>query len=219
MRTNRSLLGPGDGWRQIAGELKHVSASSDGAVWGVNSKDEVFRWTGRFLCSCPQWDPETDFSRELEEYLGSQCAEPDLYLGGRWLATGRGRAEVCIGERRWSRLGESIARMRSLGGQAMPLRLSQMGPWKQISVGNSKNIWGVNANIQIFNWTGRWLATGRGRAEVCIGERRWSGLGSHGKDEVFSWTGNSFTPVPNGTLKQISVGNTKGGHAAKARAK
>ena len=29
------------------------------------------------------------------------------------------------------------------------------------------------------------------------------------KDEIFRWTGSSFTPVSNGALKQISVGNSK----------
>ena len=36
---NQIFTWTGDGWRQIAGELKYVSASADGAVWGVNSKD------------------------------------------------------------------------------------------------------------------------------------------------------------------------------------
>src|SRR6478735_1828068 len=43
---NQIFTWTGDGWRQIAGELKYVSAGSDGTVWGVNSKDEIFRWTG-----------------------------------------------------------------------------------------------------------------------------------------------------------------------------
>ena len=34
--------------------------------------------------------------------------------------------------------------------------------------------------------------------------------GVNSKDEIFRWTGSSFTPVPNGALKQISVGNGSG---------
>jgi Tectonin domain len=43
---NQIFTWTGNGWRQIAGELKYVSAGSDGSVWGVNSEDEIFRWTG-----------------------------------------------------------------------------------------------------------------------------------------------------------------------------
>ena len=39
------------------------------------------------------------------------------------------------------------------------------------------NIWGVNAKNQIFTLDRRWLATGSGRAEVCIGQLRWCRLG------------------------------------------
>ena len=72
------------------------------------------------------------------------------------------------------------------------------------------NIWGVNAKNQIFTWTGNgWRQT--------AGELNYVSAGSDGtvwgvnsKDEIFRWTGNSFTPVQNGALKQISVGNSSG---------
>jgi Tectonin domain len=50
---NQVFTWAGDGWRQVAGELKYVSAASDGTVWGVNSKDEVFRWTGNSFIPAP----------------------------------------------------------------------------------------------------------------------------------------------------------------------
>ena len=48
----RSLLGPVM-VATIAGELKLVSAGSDSTVWGVNSKDEIFRWTGSSFAPVP----------------------------------------------------------------------------------------------------------------------------------------------------------------------
>ena len=143
---NQIFTWAGDGWRQVAGELKYVSASADGAVWGVNSQDEVFRWTGDSFMPVPN------------------------------------------------------------------------GTLKQISVGNSKSIWGVNAKNQIFTWVGDGWRQVAGELKHVSASADGAVWGVNRKDEVFRWTGNSFTPVPNGTLKQISVGNAKG-HAAKARAK
>jgi hypothetical protein len=71
------------------------------------------------------------------------------------------------------------------------------------------NIWGVNAKNQIFTWTGS------GWRQIA-GELKYVSAGSDGtvwgvnsKDEIFRWTDSSFAPVPNGTLKQISVGNSQ----------
>jgi hypothetical protein len=143
---NQIFTWAGDGWRQVAGELKYVSASADGTVWGVNRKDEVFRWTGDSFTPVPN------------------------------------------------------------------------GNLTQISVGNSKNIWGVNAKNQIFKWAGDGWRQVAGELKYVSASADGAVWGVNRKDEVFRWTGDSFTPVPNGTLKQISVGNTKG-HAVKARAK
>jgi virginiamycin B lyase len=33
-------------WQQIPGALTWVSVAQDGTVWGVNSSDNIFRWTG-----------------------------------------------------------------------------------------------------------------------------------------------------------------------------
>jgi len=30
----------------VGGSLKQVSVGSDGSVWGVNSLDKIYRWTG-----------------------------------------------------------------------------------------------------------------------------------------------------------------------------
>ena len=48
-----------------------MSAGSDSTIWGVNRKDEIFRWTGSFT-------PVSNgalkqISVELKEYLGRQC--------------------------------------------------------------------------------------------------------------------------------------------------
>jgi Tectonin domain len=80
------------------------------------------------------------------------------------------------------------------------------------------NIWGVNAQNQIFTWAGDGWRQVAGELKYVSASADGAVWGVNRKDEVFRWTGNAFTPVPNGTLEQISVGNTKG-HAAKARAK
>jgi Tectonin domain len=50
---NQIFTWSGNGWRQVAGELKNISAGSDGTVWGVNSRDEIFRWTGNSFMPVP----------------------------------------------------------------------------------------------------------------------------------------------------------------------
>ena len=80
------------------------------------------------------------------------------------------------------------------------------------------NIWGVNAKNQIFTWAGDGWRQVAGELKYVSASADGAVWGVNRKDEVFRWTGNAFTLVPNGTLEQISVGNTKG-HAAKARAK
>ena len=73
--------------------------------------------------------------------------------------------------------GASTARMRYLDGQVIPLRLSQMGTLKQISVGNSKIIWGVNAKNQIFTWTGDGWRQVAGELKYVSASCGWSRLG------------------------------------------
>ncbi|MGB7791729.1 MAG: tectonin domain-containing protein [Terrimicrobiaceae bacterium] len=92
------------------------------------------------------------------------------------------------------------------------------GRLKQISVGNPKNIWGVNAKNQIFTWTGNGWRQIAGELKYVSASADGAVWGVNSKDEVFRWTGNSFTPVPNGSLKQISVGNSSGGHPVRSRA-
>jgi virginiamycin B lyase len=134
---NQIFTWTGNGWRQIAGELKYVSAGSDGSVWGVNSKDEIFRWTGNSFTPVPQ------------------------------------------------------------------------GTLKQISAGNSKNIWGVNAKNQVFTWTGNGWRQIAGELKCVSAGSDGTVWGVNSKDEIFRWTGNSFAFVPNGALKQISVGQSR----------
>jgi virginiamycin B lyase len=144
---NQIFVWTGDGFRQVAGELKYVSASADGAVWGVNSKDQVIRWTG------DSFTPVGD------------------------------------------------------------------GTLRQISAGNPKNIWGVNAKNQIFLWTGDGWRQVAGELKYVSASADGAVWGVNSKDQVFRWTGNSFTPVPDGSLKQISVGKSGGGKTVKKRAK
>ncbi|MDJ0901761.1 MAG: hypothetical protein QNJ55_23470, partial [Xenococcus sp. MO_188.B8] len=33
-------------WRQIAGKLKQISVGSAGEIWGVNSSDNIYQYTG-----------------------------------------------------------------------------------------------------------------------------------------------------------------------------
>ena len=109
---------------------------TSGTVGGVNSKDEIFRWTGNSFTPVPN------------------------------------------------------------------------GALKQISVGNSKNIWGVNAKNQIFIWTGNGWRQIAGELSYVSAGSDGTVWGVNSKDEIFRWTGNSFSPVPNGALKQISVGSS-----------
>jgi hypothetical protein len=94
-----------------------------------------------------------------------------------------------------------------------------MGTLKQISVGNSKIIWGVNAKDQVFTWTGDGWRQVEGELKYVSASSDGAVWGVNSKDEVFRWTGDSFIPVGNGTLKQISVGNSRGGHTKSSRAK
>jgi virginiamycin B lyase len=93
------------------------------------------------------------------------------------------------------------------------------GTLKQISVGNPKNIWGVNAKNQIFTWAGDGWRQVAGELKYVSASADGAVWGVNSKDQVFRWTGNSFTPVGNGTLKQISVGNSGGRHIKSSRAK
>ena len=95
---NQIFTWTGDGWRQI-GELKYVSASADGAVWGV-SKDEVFRWTDNSFTPVPNGRLK-QLSVGNPKNIWASMLRTDLYLDREWLATDRRRAEVCIGQRRW----------------------------------------------------------------------------------------------------------------------
>ena len=50
--SSDSILSPsGTGWQQVDGNLKHVTVSNKGYVWGVNANDEVFHRQGITSCN------------------------------------------------------------------------------------------------------------------------------------------------------------------------
>ena len=79
------------------------------------------------------------------------------------------------------------------------------------------NIWGVNAQNQIFLWTGNGWRQVAGELKYVSASADGAVWGVNSKDEVFRWMENSFQPVGSGTLTQISVGSTSGDHTAKPR--
>jgi len=167
--------GLGLSWSLIPGGLKHVSVAEDGAVWGVNSIDQVYRRDGN------NWSLIGNGASRLSQISVGSAEHV-------WGVSSDGKIWRWTGGTGTSNSWENIA-----------------GGLKQISVGADGTVWGVNSNNQIYRRNGNaWTLVSGSLTQVSVGSANnvW-GINSEG--EIWKWLGgNSWENIP-GALKHVSV--------------
>jgi len=137
----------GPPWTNIPGSLKHVSVGADGAVWGVNANDNIYRRDGG------GWTPIPGSLKQISVGNASNVwgvnANDNIYRwdGGGWTPIPGSLKHVSVASSGavWGvNANDNIYRRDGGGWTPIP------GSLKQISVGNATNVWGVNANDNIF---------------------------------------------------------------------
>ncbi|MCK6211640.1 hypothetical protein KZX45_13910 [Georgenia sp. EYE_87] len=92
------------------------------------------------------------------------------------------------------------------GPATPPYWLPLHGALKHVSVSASGEVWGVNANDQIYRLNASsltWEQMPGALAQVSSGSEVW---GVNAEDEIYRWNGSSWTQV-SGALKHVSVGD------------
>src|ERR1700761_1664746 len=196
-------------YQEVSGLIltqKHVSVASDGTVWGINSGDEIYHYSG----SGWNWIQGTlaqiavgsrssvwGLNGQGEIYRWDSDAESWSWISGTL-------AQISVGQNGavWGiNSGGQIYRFNGSGWDWIPGTLSQL------SVGADGAVWGINSQQQIYRFNGSgWQWIPGALVQICVGssESVW-GLNASGN--IYRWNdgAQSWDWVP-GTLTQIAVG-------------
>lgn len=189
-------------WETVAGSLKHVSAGNDGAVWGVNAGDEVFRWTGS------AWDPVAGGLKHVSAGNAANILGVNRnnaiykWNGSGWTRISGALKHVSIAADGSAWGVNSDAEIFRWDGSAWE---QVSGRLERISAGTATHVWGVNADDEIYRWNGNGWTQMAGALKHVSVAADGSVWGVNRNDEIFRGNGTTWEQIP-GALKQISVG-------------
>jgi Tectonin domain/Metallo-peptidase family M12B Reprolysin-like len=193
-------------WAQVSGALKWVSVGSDGTVWGVNSSDDVFRWTGsgwtHIAGKLKQISVGTaarvwgvNSNDDVFQWTGSGWTHiagklknvsvaPD---GTVWGVNAADDVFHYLGSNRWQQIGGKLV---------------------QVSVASAGTIWGVNANDDVFRYLGnnQWQAI-PGKLICVAAASDGTVWGVNRANNIFRYTPATSWVLTPGLLKEISAGS------------
>ena len=189
-------------WERIAGSLKYVSVGADGAVWGVNYEDEIYRWNGS------GWDQIAGSLKQISVGNASNVwgvnSDDEIYRrsGNSWTQVSGALKHVSVANDGtvWG-VNDDDEIYRWNGSSWNQIA----GSLKQISVGNASNVWGVNSDDEIYRRSGNsWTQVSGALKHVSVANDGtvW---GVNDDDEIYRWNGGAWDQVA-GALKQISPG-------------
>jgi virginiamycin B lyase len=197
-------------WEKIPGALTQISVGRDGLVWGVNRKEEIFKYKG-----AGQWEQIggnlTNVSVNADGSVWGVNGSDQIF---RWKGTG------------WTAINEiggnlrqiSVGRNRNIWGvnrQQEIFRYKSGAGWEPIggnltnvSVGADGTVWGVNVSDQIFRWKGaQWTAIdeiGGNLTQISVGsaDHIW---GVNRQQLIFRYVNGTGWEQVAGSLKWVSV--------------
>jgi Tectonin domain len=193
-------------WRQVPGALKWVSAGQNGAVWGVNGSDDIFRYLGN-----DQWQQIAGKLKQISVGNASQVwgvnANDDIFRrsGNSWQQIPGKLKNVSVapdGTVWGCNAADDI--FRYLGNNQWQHIAGKLG---QISTAGANIVWGVNGGGAIFRRNGNSWQQIPG-ALICVTAASDGTVwGVNGANIIFRYraSSNSWQSTP-GALKEISVG-------------
>ena len=189
-------------WEQIAGALKYISVGQDGAVWGVNAGDEIFRRDGNAWTRIAGALKQISVGDARNVWGVNRNDEIYRRNGNAWTRVAGALKHLAVASDGtvWGVNADNRI-FRRAGNSWTPIS----GQLKQISVGTASVAWGVNTRDEIYSWNGSgWtiVAGALKHVSVAADGTVW---GVNANDQIYRRSGSAWEQVP-GALKQISTG-------------
>lgn len=213
-----AIPAPGnEGWQNIPGRLKQISAGYGGEVWGVNSSNRVYKYNG-----ASGWTDYTTNTGQLLKYVsvgqdgvvwGVDANNYVYRLNGccSWQSVAGRLKQISVGAggEVWGVGTDDRIYRRDGGSWVQPTPSSRL---KHVSVGagvDGGEVWGVNSSNNIYRYNGiNWTQIPRGSTgglkQVSVGMNGevW-GVGTN--DKIYRYDDPGWDQVPGG-LKHVSSG-------------
>ena len=206
-------------WKQIAGQLKHISVDPSW-TWGVNSKNEIYKC--KTPCNTAAWSKVEGSLSQVD--VGSQNvwgvnSGNDIYRrpkdgSGNWTKVNGKLKYVSAGPTGsvWGvNANDDIYMCTSRKKVKCTDNWKQIpGKLKQLSVG-SKEVWGVNGSDNIYkrpvDGSGEWKQVTGQLKHVAVGGKEIVGVNSSDNIYVCKQPCNGNWTQINGKLKQVDATN------------
>ncbi|MCB9766391.1 MAG: hypothetical protein H6739_41835 [Alphaproteobacteria bacterium] len=203
-RVTPGGLPPIGSWEHIGGKLKWVEVGADGAVWGVNSSDDIWTRSGE------GWTHIGGKLKQISvgsaQHVWGVNSNDDIWMrsGGTWTHIAGKLMNVSVG---------SDGTVWGVNSAQQIWRYKGNNQWDQIggalvqvSCGDASNVWGVNSADQIWRWNGSgWDQISGALTNVSVASDG-SVWGVNHAGQIWRYKGNNqWEQVPGG-LKEVSIG-------------
>ncbi len=199
-------------WTPIGGLLVNVSLSQDGAVWGVNANDSIFRWNGTGWDQMP--GRATQVSAGSQGHVWAVTRESTIW---RWNVAQNSwdqmpglarQVSVSSDGGVWVTNGNDSFRYNGVNWDLIP------GPAKQVVAGSVSNVWRISPQNTVFRYNP--AAAGEpwepvpgllSQMSVAADGEVW-GIGVD--NSLYRWNGTDWSNS-NKSLAYVSVGSAIAG--------
>ena len=187
---------------RIFGSLKYVECAADGAVWGVNTDDDIFRWR-----PSGGWDQIPGKLRQISVGSATQVwgvnAGGNIYRwsGTTWLGVPGVLRHVSVaadGTVWGSNYTDDVYRWNGASWTGVP------GSVRQISVGSATQVWVVTSANTVYRWNGGSWSQHPGLLIHVSVAADGTLCGVNPRSELVRWTGNDWRVIGTGT-RQVGV--------------
>lgn len=192
-------------WERISGQLAQISVGRANHVWGVNNKDQIFRWDGFRWLSVSGLLKQVSVGEDGVVWgvnAGGQIFERTPSGGWREIPGLARTVSVGSASTIWA-LNDKDQIFRWTGNtwQSVPGLLQSLG------AASDGSVWGVNAQGGIFELSNnaQWIVKSGQAFQVSVGGARHIWVVNK-KGDIFRWQNGRWELVP-GNLKQIAVGS------------
>jgi len=184
-------------------KLKSVSVGKDGAAWGLTASHEIHRYEGN-----GKWTHIDGSLRQIDVVsndnvwgVNNKC-EVWNWNGSNWKQEKGYFKQVSAGKDAvWAiDVDDQVFRLEGKEWKQIP------GSLKQIDVADPNNIWGVNANNEVFQWL-----SDKSQWQQYYGRIKQISVSSNGtvhgvdpEDDIFNFQEGQWIQIQ-GKLRQISV--------------
>lgn len=193
------------GWERVSGQLKEISVGSSNHVWGVNDKDQIFRWDGHGWISVSGLMKQVSVGEDGVVWgvnAGGQIFERTSL--GEWKTIPGLARSVSVGSARQKWVlnnNDQIFHLKGNTWQPVP------GLLRTLSAAADGSVWGVNAQGDIFILAenGQWKVVAGKAVQVSVGSAKHVWVVNE-KGNIFRWQNGLWELIP-GELKQVAVGS------------